>query len=164
MVFELAWGKNGTPNTLLSSADDLDITDLTATKFNVFLHYIIPTGTSTDNKLFVDQDTGVTYARRASTNGAADATGVSKVDIPISTNITVPDFDVYYVMNISGEEKLFMRWQVSQNTAGAANAPSRVEMVFKYTGTTQFTRIDLENADAGGSFDTDSNFSALGTD
>jgi hypothetical protein len=35
----MAWGKNGTPLTLGSALDDMDITDLTATKFNQFLWY-----------------------------------------------------------------------------------------------------------------------------
>ena len=40
----MAWGKNGTPLTLGSALDDLDITDLSGLKFNQFLTHIPASG------------------------------------------------------------------------------------------------------------------------
>ena len=64
------------------------------------------------------------------------------------------------------EEKLLIGFQVSQNTAGANNAPSRSETVGKCdttTNTGQFTRIDCNNSSTC-NYDTDSNISAIGSD
>ena len=41
---KMAWAKNGTPNTLTGGADDCDITDLTANKFNIILVHKLQTG------------------------------------------------------------------------------------------------------------------------
>jgi hypothetical protein len=164
----MAWGKNGTSNTLGSAGDDIDITDLTAYKFNQFMvHTPIDNASNNINHRFTFDDNGATdYAYRESIDAATDATFTSQSLIGMNTGNHDDLFDILYVANIDSEEKLLIGFQVSQNTAGAANAPSRSETVGKCdttTNTGQFTRIDCNNSSTG-NYDTDSNLTAIGTD
>lgn len=169
MVFELVWSRNGTPTTLGSELDDMDITDLTAYKFNQFMVHLISGASSTFTPdMTFDNTGGNDYARRNSTNGGADSTVTSAAfvenglgGIPTGTD----SFTIDYVCNIASEEKLGIYFNIAA-PAGAATAPSRAEGVFKKdttTDTVQFTRVDINNTDAGG-FATNSNISAIGTD
>lgn len=165
----MAWQKNGTPITLSSSSDDMDITDLTALKFNQFLqHFIAVTGLVTAD-LTLDNTGGNDYTRRNSTNGGSDSTVTSQAFVESGLGGIAAGqqtFTVFYTINITSEEKLSIYFNIASGAAGAGTAPSRAEGVWKKDTTTdtgQFTRIDLNNTDAG-SFDTDSNLSALGTD
>ncbi len=162
----MAWAKNGTPDTLTSSGDTLTISDLTAYKFNQFLHYTIASSTIRD-VLTTDNNTATDYAIRRSQNGGADLAQTSQANIKYSqSGETTPFFGITYVINITGEEKLVIAHLVNQDTAGAGTAPQREEIIGKVDTTTnsgQFTRIDMTN-DQAGSYDTDSNLSAIGTD
>ena len=169
MVFKLAWARNGTPNTLGSEQDDLDITDLTAYKFNTFMQHIISGASSTFTPdLTLDNTGGNDYTRRNSTNGGSDTTVTSQAFVESGLG-GVPanqqTFTIFYLINIDSEEKLAISNNIAQGTAGASTAPSRAEAVWKKdvsTDTGQFTRIDINNTDAGG-MATNSNLSALGT-
>ena len=162
----MAWARNGTPNTLSATADDIDITDLTAKKFNVFLAHTFRTSGSSANLLhnYTFDDNGNTdYAYRRQSLGAADTTATSvAAHMPGQQNEL---FEVGYVVNIDGEEKLGIMQGTGLSTAGSGTAPEdRVETVFKCdtsTNTGQFTRVDLRNSLAGSDFDTGSNFSVL---
>jgi len=159
----MAWGKNGTPITLESSANDLDITDLTASKFNQFLSHIIPTGAMNANTTFNNNSNSV-YTWRISHDGGTDTTATSQSAFNQDFG-TPPIFNVMNVISISGEKKLIILHNVLQNTVGAGTAPRRSEMVVKFVPSpdADITRIDINN-DAGGSYDTGSNLSALGSD
>ena len=74
----MVWAKNGTPETLGSNQPDLTISDLTANKFNVFLHHKLLTGTQIIGATTFSGNTNAVYANRISQDGAADTTGVSK--------------------------------------------------------------------------------------
>ena len=169
----MAWAKNGTPVTLGSAGDDLDITDLTATKFNQFMIHTLRTGTGVShNKRWLttlDNNSATDYAWRRSVNGASEATAINQTSIDFcdATEDESEEFGVIYGVNIDGEEKLFiMPQRVYAFQAGASNAPGRAEIVAKCdttTNTAQYTRIDVHN-DSAGSYETDSNLSAIGTD
>ena len=167
-MFKLAWSKNGTPNTLSGTADDCDITDLTAYKFNVFLSHEIPSGNIAGDISF-NNNSNTVYASRKNTNGGGEVTQTSKTFHELNTNYgDVPAeglFTVNYTCSISGEEKLTMLWQVNDSTAGETNAPERVEFVGKFVPSpdADITRIDYNNAESG-DFAAGSNLSALGTD
>jgi hypothetical protein len=152
-VFKLAWAKNGTPDE--TTGDTLTISDLTATTFNVMLLHTPRSSTSStgniDQELTLDNNTNTDYAFRVSNNGGADATTTS------TSNVELPDygangqdmFQVAYIINISGEEKLGISFWVGYNNAGATSAPERDEAVWKVDTTTnsgQFTRIDINNS------------------
>jgi len=160
----MAWTKNGTPLTLGSTADDLDITDLTAKKFNVFLIHLIQTGAANLRQTFNDNTNSV-YARRVSYRGGTDSTSVSQANLDIDIDENNDEFHIQYCCSISTEEKLGIGWVITRSTAGAGTFPDRQEYVYKFVPSpdADVTRIDLNNTSAG-SYDTNTNISALGTD
>ena len=160
----MAWAKNGTPNTLGSAVDDIDITDLTAKKFNVFLTHSITSSTTSQNFTFNNNSNSV-YAIRKSANGGADSTSTSQALWDSFSNGVQDVFILMYVVSISGEEKLGIMFEIRGATTGAGTAPNRIEWVGKFVPSpdAHITRIDMNNPDAG-DYATGSNISALGTD
>lgn len=158
----MAWAKNGT-TTLGSAGDDLDITTLTEQKFNVYLSHTIASGDIGIQFTFNNVG-GTSYADRNSVDGGADSTNTNGSNIGASGGGATGDgFAVMYVTDISGEEKLLIGNNVQSNTAGAGTAPRRKEFVGKTSATTAITRLDETNGETG-SYDTDSNLSAIGSD
>jgi len=162
----MAWAKNGTSNTLGSAGDDLDITDLTAYKFNQILIHGLSSGAITIN-LNMDNNSASDYALRENTDGTGETTKVNQTTLEALLQTSSSDgFAVMYCVNIDGEEKLLISNSIRNNTAGAGTAPNRREIVGKVDTTTnsgQFTRIDANNSGAG-DYDTDSNLSVIGSD
>ena len=158
----MAWGKNGTPDTLGSAGDVLEITDLTANTFNVILRHAVATG-NVDKFMTFNSDTGSKYAQRQQFNGT-EATAVSQVRINNSCQ-PLDEFAVGYMFNVSGEEKIGMIWSQGSPATGAGSVPSRKELVFKYVPSpdADVTIITDTKGDTG-QFDTDSNLSVLGSD
>jgi len=152
----MAWGKNGTPETL-ASAGALNITDLDARNFNVQLIHWIQNSAILEWQL--DGLSTSTYAFRLSDNGGADSTGTSDTKFISGTSASNDEFSITYYANISGEETLAITFDVGANTAGVTNAPRRREVAQKQTSTSQFTQVDTTN-----SGNTNSNISMLGTD
>tara|TARA_R110000751_G_scaffold3600_2_gene17170 strand:+ start:108 stop:599 length:492 start_codon:yes stop_codon:yes gene_type:complete len=163
----MAWAKNGTPDTLGSTGDVLTISDLSAKKFNVILDHELATGNIDNANWTFNNNTNSVYAYRHTKNGASDSATVAGQP-GILYNIGDGAWDrhlIGYVCSISGEEKLVIMFGVAGNTAGAGNAPDRIEEVGKFVPSpdADITRIDDTNAGTG-SFDTSSNISAHGTD
>ena len=73
----MVWTKAGT-TTLTSAGDDLDITSMTASKFNVFLSHIFKSATTIQANMTTDNNTATDYAYRQSQNGGSDSTDNSK--------------------------------------------------------------------------------------
>jgi hypothetical protein len=164
----MAWGKNGTTSTLVSSNDDLDITDMSGLIHNTVLSHTINTGGSDDVKGHINNDAGSNYAYRYNSNGGSDVTATSTTEgIPLDLVGTAQDqFDILYIIGISGEEKLVIVHGTQNGGAGAGNAPNRAETVAKYVPTDLTDTINgfyINNIGAG-TFDTNSNISALGSD
>ena len=159
----MAWAKNGTPDTLTSSGDDMTISDVTDLKFQMYMCYMIASSTIDPHMRF-NSDTGSNYAYRYNDNGGTDGTGTSAAIMLHGTgNSTTPQFAITYCINISSEEKLIINFAIGQNTAGAGTAPNRRESVSKHAQTSNpITAVNSHNSGAG-SYDTDSNLSALGT-
>ena len=160
----MAWAKNGTPDTLGSAGDVLEITDLTANTLNMFMYHKIASG-SLNDQIRYNNDSGSNYSARRSTDGGGDTTDTSLTFHDWDNGATAYDrFSICYEINISTEEKLAITNSTAQNTAGAANAPYRVEQVTKWANTSaQITDIACDNRGTG-SMDTSSNLSALGSD
>lgn len=165
----MAWGKNGTPNTLSGTSVDLTISDQTSTKFNMFLFYSTGRDTAGDNGFHRlgngGIDSGSNYARRQSQDGGADATATSQDKLRgIRAPDTNPGFMVEYAVNISSYEKLIISFDVMQYTAGASAAPKRSINVGKWVNTSsQFDNVQYTTA-LSDVYNVDSNLSALGTD
>lgn len=161
----MVWQKNGTPDTLGSTLDVMTISDLDALKFNQNFVHVFVTGNA-DKIYTLDNNTNTDYATRFSANGGADITDTSETGVDARSGLTRDEFHVSYIINIDGEEKLAILFNVAIDGTGAGNAPARQERVFKVDTTTnsgQYSRIDVTNSDTGG-YTIDSNLSALGTD
>ena len=156
----MAWAKNGT-TTLVGSSSTIDVTSLTDNKFLMVLTHKISGGTDTVVRYRLNSDSGSNYARRYSENGGADGTSTSSTFI--ASGFGLDGFGVGYIFNLSSEEKLFIYHDVDANTAGAGNAPRRVEEVAKWVNTSN--SIDEVNIINGGAddFASDSNLTILGT-
>ncbi len=161
----MAWAKNGTPHTLTGTAADIQITDLTATKFNQILAHNLPSTNAAQDFTF-NSDSGSLYASRDSMTGGSDVTAVSQTFIEMRFNSTEEYFHVIYSCWISGEEKLSLSHMVSGATAGAGTAPQRGEYVFKYVPASLTDTITAVKFNKGSftNYATGSNISALGTD
>ena len=110
-------------------------------------------------------DTGSNYAFRRSVNGAADATGTSISRYGSTTNDSPQNFSVGYLANLSGKEKLNITHAIEQNTAGAGTAPNRMELVGKWTNTSNpLDLVHYFELDGGTPWDSGSEVVVLGWD
>ena len=175
-VVEIAWAKNGTPYSTTDETDtNLTISDLDARTFNMFMAHINEkSGKLVLNEYYLFNDnTNTDYAQRDSVNGGADGTTTSDTDIYSGggTAYNRQWFVYGYIINISGEEKLVMMWEVERGgiSGGAGTAPERIDQVGKYDTTSnsgQFTQMDLKNLTNASytNYGDSCNFSMLGTD
>ena len=102
------------------------------------------TGMVSDVNTTFNGDTNSNYARRYSVNGGSDASNGSSTSLSnmVSAGNSTPSFWNCFIINVSSREKLVISTQMNQNTAGAANAPQRLEFVGKWANTaSQITSI-----------------------
>ena len=156
----MVWGKAGS-TTLSSASATIDVSSLSNNKCLTVLTDKISGGDSVV-RYRLNSDTGSNYARRYSENGGSDGTSTSTTFM--CSGYEKDGFGIGYIVNISNEEKLLIYNDVDSNTAGAGNAPRRVEEVAKWVNTSEV--IDEINIINGGAdnFATDSNLSAIGSD
>ena len=112
-----------------------------------------------------NNDGGALYSDRFSYNNTPGSVA-SAVSIDLAYSGSSDDFTPGYICFISGAEKLAIIWICDPGAAGAGTAPSRLELVIKYSPadlTDTLDRIDLNNPGAG-DYAADSNLSMLGTD
>jgi len=162
----MAWARNGTPYTEAVGADDLEITDLTAKKFNQCMCYTILDGSLTVQSLRFNNNSNTVYSRRRCINGGTDAITTSADHIGLGAlTVYSNEFSISYVISISGEEKLLIAHVIESNTTGATYIPSRNEVVGKFVPSpdADITRVDMVNINGGG-YEIGSNLSALGGD
>ena len=163
----MAWAKNGTPDTLSGTAGSVDISDLTAKTFNMFMCHMPTSASPAALVLTLAGVTNTDYAERGSQNGASDGTTTSATSIQTHyATDTSDEFVIIYCFNVSGEEKLLIGYDVERKLAGETSSPNRREFVGKMDTTTdsgQFTQITLSDT-SGTDLPTDTNLSALGTD
>lgn len=117
----------------------------------------------------LNADGGTKYAWRYSMNGGADGTGVSNnqgIFNSISGGSNQRYFFIDYIANKSDKEKLLYRHSSNINAIGASNAPSRGELVAKYTETTNpVSSVNwYDNSGSGFSFVSGSEVVVLGYD
>ena len=158
----MAWGKAGS-DTLTASGDLMTITNLTASKFNVFLSHAIASG-QTEPVTTFNNDTSTNYAYRYTTDGSGNFTGSSTSLFLYTGSNTKDNLSLMYTFNIAGEEKLCIYWAVGANTAGAGTAPNRREFVGKWANTSaQITSLTVTD-NGGAGFDTGSTLKIWGSD
>ena len=159
----MAWSKNGTPLSLGSALDDMDITDLSAVQFNHIVTHAIDVSGTIGMDITFNNNANSVYAKREEADGATDTTATTQAKIVASAAVTQDIFMVMDMMSTPAEDKLAIIHVVT-NTVGAANAPSRVEIVAKFVPSpdANVTRADITNVGTG-NYDTDSNITAFGT-
>jgi len=156
----MAWTKLGS-TTLASAGDTITVSGFTAKKFNNYLTFAIDNGSNIGTTLTLDGIGGTSYSLRYNENGTE---GTRIDDSAWVLRLNVQDqFDIGYIVNFDGGEKLMIGWHVARGAAGAGTPPNRSEFAGKFVQTAQFTSMSNNN-DQGGDFDTDSNLTLLGTD
>ena len=157
----MAWETLG-EDTATSAVSELNVVPDTPKVFNQILSHVFDTGGTIRNIYRPDNDTGSNYARRQSANGAADTTGTSETGMIVGTASAEMRFNVGFLISVTAEEKMMMLFETSENTAGAANAPDRIESYSKWANTVD-TSGDIRMLEDGtGQYDTDSNLGVLG--
>jgi hypothetical protein len=167
VTIKMAWDKVDT-NTLTIANDIISLTGFTPVKFNQLLMQCFPDGVGIIEPRFtLSNGAGTGHASRMSRDGLADTTATSRQDWVTSiTQAADTNFNVGYMCNIGGEEKLSYIFAVVNNGAGAGVAPRRREIASKYVVGVNPQITDIEN------YDSDvtqlkgigSNFTLLGTD
>ena len=153
---------------LSSAGDNLGSGTFTAKKYLWIQVFLKASGTY-NTRFRVNSDSGSNYAVRWNANGGSDNPDPSQSAFyPIvdgaTTNITTNSFMNMFIVNNTSNEKLIMWHGSVQNTAGAGNAPARVEGVAKWANTSaQITDIDIDNTSTGG-YDTGSIIKVWGAD
>ena len=145
----MAWAKKGS-TTLSGTSDTITVSGMTTSKFKILLAHTLDTGGAIYQGLQFNSDTTTDYAVRKSYNGGADTTGTNLVQMQFMGNAFASDiFGVGYLVDINGEEKLFIGFSVAENAAGAATAPTREEQADKYIEGADITAANLNNTSAG---------------
>ena len=154
------WIKLGS-TTLGSAGDTISVSGFTANKFNNYFTYAIDNGAGIGTTLTLDGVGGTSYSLRYNENGS-EGTRIDQSSWILRFNAT-DQFDIGYIVNFDGGEKLMIGWHVAQDVAGAGTAPNRSQFAGKFVQSSQFTSMTNTN-DQAGDFDTDSNLTLLGTD
>jgi len=155
----MAWGKAGS-TTLSATGDTLTTTGMTASETNQFLFHTLASGNADTRYKYNGTDQ---MALRYNQNGGSDATSTSDTP-PQQIWVAYGDhFNVNYMANVSGEEKLVITFDITASATGAGTAPQRMESVHKSVQSDQITEINISNG-AAGDYLTDSNLSVLGSD
>ena len=139
--------------------------DLAAKPYMMVLLNHINNGGYVNPKIRFNNDGGSNYASRYSDNGGSDSTSTSQSEVDLRAGeLQAPAITTTYVINKSDKEKLFISHSNMQNTAGAGNAPSRAEVVGKWTNTSdQITSVKFIKT-ASGNFASGSECVVLGYD
>ena len=155
-------------STEAATADTLSVTGMEARKHLMIQIKNVTTGGAVSQRLTFNNDTGNNYAVRNNFDGGSDNTQTSGANINAGHNDDlVTDsvgFTTTYVINEASKEKLAISESVSGEAAGAGNAPTRDECVFKWANTSnQITRVDITNNKAG-SYAEGTEITVYGTD
>lgn len=161
----MPWQINKT-NTLLSGEQPLTLSELTTLDFNILLSHTLDGGLTSAPRISIqDAGTGTNHSGRTSKNGAAFALQTSRGDwVSNGTENASDQFQIAYIQNIDGEEKLAIHFCCDESAAGSGTATERRVGVGKYVVTSgQFTQIDIVTS-TGNNYATDSNLTVLSTD
>jgi len=163
---QTSWKELGR-TTLSGTADDITVSSLVAKDNIMVLSHIIPSGVL-NNVMRLGNgsiDTGSNYAGRYSENGGSDGTDTSATYMVDDRSAEANDqFWTTSITNIANQEKLAITDICKRGTAGAGNAPERVENVGKWTNTSNvLDTFSLHNF-GGGDMASGSEVVVLGCD
>ena len=162
----MAWGKNGTPDTLTTAGSNMNISDLGSSKTNVVLSHTKRASGNTYSTWYLNnENSSSSYSSRQQENGGTDGTRTSANTVFYDMGGDDADkFSITYIFGISSAEKLAIGFGINSGpSAGSSGIPERGEFVWKWENTS--STIDrIDNQSGEGTYDTDSNLTALGSD
>ena len=152
--------------TLESAGDTIDVSSLADKRYYMVLADCKPSGSIQPNLRLGNStiDTDPNYAHRRSVNGGADNTVTSTNFMQWGKNDPHNQFQVGYIANLSGNEKLFLGHNVTRMAAGATVSPERVEVVGKWDNTSNPLDIIQCYNNQAGDFASGSELVVLGWD
>lgn len=158
------WWEEIGSTELTTAGDDLDVLSFTPKKYLWIQIFMDSDGGLIDPEMTFNNDGGSNYARRFNSNGTGENVNPSLTKLVIGNNDADIKFYNLFIINTTSEEKLGIMEVNQQVTAGAGNAPNRMEYVFKWANTSaQINRIDINNV-AAGSFAAGSSIKVYGHD
>jgi len=156
--------------TLGSSNANIDVTGLSSKRYYMLLlSGLGHSGAPTDGYYQLGDssfDTGSNYSSRYSYNGDEGYTGnLTKMYFDGGSNIKNNTFTVGYLTGHSSKEKLYYGHHVTQETAGAGNAPFRGDQASKWANTSSpVTRIRALTDSSSQTWNSGSELVVLGYD
>ena len=162
----MAWGNNGTPDTLTTAGNNMNVSDLGGSKFNVVLsHTKRASGNTYSTWYFNNENSSSSYSSRQSENGGSDGTRINANTVFYDMGGDDADkFSITYIFGISSAEKLAIGFGINAGpSAGESGVPESGEFVWKWADTSN-TVDRIDNQSGEGTYDTDSNLTVLGSD
>jgi len=137
--------------TLSGASSSLDSGTITAKKY-IWYQVFIKKNSASNN--YAEHSingitTGNTWARRINSNGGTDGTNTSQNTMNTTDTGAGGYFLNGFVINNSGQEKLFIEHVIQNTSSGAGNAPDRKEIVMKSTTSAQITQLTVTGATNG---------------
>jgi len=131
---------------------DFDTGTFTAKKYLWIQAFLDRSSNSNNTQFQVGNstlDTGSNYSRRRNENGGTDElSGGSGESYMNMATYSTKEFHNFFVINNSGNEKLFICHSNLSSTAGAGNIPNRLEGVYKWANTSN--QINIFGVNSGG--------------
>lgn len=120
--------------TLGSPGDDIAVSCLADKRYYMILGDMIDCGGS-GSAIRLNNDSGSNYAVRRNVNGGSDSTNTSVSCAYITDVRGNPNFNVTFLSNTAGNEKLWINQNMWRSSSGSSIAPGREEGVGKWTNT-----------------------------
>lgn len=160
------WWEEIGRTTLGSAGDTISVASLPARKYLKVIVSTVATGGTAEQAIRFNADTGSNYARRISSNGAADTTGTAGGGLLLTSNSSQDVcLSTFEVLNISNQEKLVVGQSVKRNSSGAGSIPDKWEFVGKWANTSsQISQIEIVNGSGTGDYAIGSEIVVLGHD
>ena len=150
-------------STLTSSGDTMEVTGLANKRYLMLLSHRIADGNMEINTRF-NSDSGNNYSHRFAQDGASDSTGVNRNFMMNHVGWNTTEFNVAYVANLAGKEKLLIGNTIADRGTGSGYANSRNESVAKWNNTSDAVDEVNMNNTASGNLGTGSELIVLGYD
>lgn len=161
------WWEEIGRTTLSVAGDTITVSGLPARKYLKVIVSLRDAGGTIAGLVKLNNDSGNNYARRASSNGGADATATSSDHImsvsAVGGAAALPVLANIDIVNWSNDVKMASSSIVDKGGGTAATAPGRSERVGTWFNTDQINRIDVTN-NGTGDFAIGSEIIVLGTD
>ena len=154
--------------TLSSAGDVIDVGSLPNKRYYMVIRNIIGGDGNMAVYNRLNGDTGSNYAYRQSENSATDSTANSQNMVVYDTGGDANDkFDITYISNLAGGEKLAIGHGINRNSSGSGGKPKMGEFTWKWANTSNaISAINTFNDtnSQSGNFNTGSEVVVLGYD